>query len=241
MTSSTDAPFAVPTTPVLRSPKGPAVCSVQRPDADTFVLGPPRPIAWPSRAGTSLAGWVLMWAVLGFVMAAGVAQLLFLLGLALFLPVSWAWSALGDGAWGEVACALLLEGANIALLVLAVLALASQGRWVTFDRRRGLLTINRRPFGWRRRPRVVESWPLHEIVGIQLIRGGVAWESDPPDIYGGNYPVTGRNYDWYEFNLVLRGPDTPRLNLASGRDWMWIEQAGREVAEFLGVPLVDHL
>jgi hypothetical protein len=54
-------------------------------------------------------------------------------------------------------------------------------------------------------------------------------------------PLDVRKYDWYEFNLVLRGPDTPRFNLARGVDWMWMRQAGREVAEFLGVPLTDQL
>jgi hypothetical protein len=54
-------------------------------------------------------------------------------------------------------------------------------------------------------------------------------------------PLIERSYDWYEFNLVLRGPDAPRLSLASGREWMWMREAGRQVAEFLGVPLIDQL
>jgi hypothetical protein len=37
-----DTTLAVPTGPVLRSPKGPTVCSLHRPNAETLVLGPGR-------------------------------------------------------------------------------------------------------------------------------------------------------------------------------------------------------
>jgi hypothetical protein len=48
-------------------------------------------------------------------------------------------------------------------------------------------------------------------------------------------PITGA------FNVVFRGPTPSRLTIACGPDWPWMRQAGREVAEFLGVPLVDRL
>src|SRR5207253_4162587 len=117
--------------------------------------------------------------------------------------------------------------------------ISSRGQWVTFNRRQGLVTISRRPFGWRRPPRVVVSQPLADVVAVQLVYGGVATETQP-DMYGGMGPGIEHQYDWYEFNLVLRGPE-PRLNLANGRNWVWIRQAGKEVAEFLSVPLVDQL
>jgi hypothetical protein len=152
MSTSADSTLAVPAIPVLRSPKGPTVCSLQRPDADTLVLGPARASGWPSRANMSLSAWLLAWALLGFMIVAGALLLLLSVGLALTLPLYWAWSAWTDGAGGQVAGALLLEAALIALVALAVLALASRGRWVTLDRRQGLLTVRRRPFGWRRPP-----------------------------------------------------------------------------------------
>jgi hypothetical protein len=31
------------------------------------------------------------------------------------------------------------------------------------------------------------------------------------------------------------------MTVASGPDWIWMGQAGRQLADFLGVPLVDGL
>jgi hypothetical protein len=166
--------------------------------------------------------------------------LLLILGLALALPAYWAVNALARGAWGELALAVALEVVVLTLLVVAVLALASRGRWVTFDRRRGLLTVSRRPFGWRRTPRVVQSRPLQDIGAVQLVYGGVAEEGLPTSLDPFAVLVT-RRYDWYEIDLVFRDPAAPRMSLASGPDWVWMREAGLEVAEFLGVRVIDQL
>jgi hypothetical protein len=189
----------------------------------------------------NLGAWLVFWAFLGGMILMGGLLWLLILGLALSLPVYWAITALASRAWGEVAVAILLEVSLLALLVLAVLAVASTGRWVTFDRRRGLLTISKRPFGWRRPPRVVQSQSLPDVSAVQLVYGGVAEEVLGQSPYDDRSPPITRPYDWYEFDLVFRDPTVARLSLASGPDWVWMRQAGREVAEFLGVPIVDQL
>jgi hypothetical protein len=166
---------------------------------------------------------------------------LMILGLLLSLPIFWANSALARGAWGEVTLAVVAEGSLLALLILAVLAVASSGRWISFDRRRGLLTVSKRPFGWRRPPRVVQSRPLQEVGAVQLVYGGVAEEVLAQSPYDDRSPPIMQQYDWYEFDLVFRDPAVVRMSLASGPDWVWMRQAGREVAAFLGVPLLDQL
>ena len=242
MSESADTILAVPAGPVLRSPKGPTVCSLHRPSAETLVLGPARRAGgWPSRADMSLGGWLVGWAFLsGMILMGGLLWLL-ILGLALCLPVYWATTALESGLWGDMALAVLLEAGLLALLVLAVLAVASTGRWVTFDRRRGLLTVSKRPFGWRRPPRVVQSRPLSDVKAVQLVYGGISEQVLPQSPYDDHSPLITQQYDWYEFDLVFRDPTVPRMSIASGPDWVWMRQAGREVAEFLGVPLIDHL
>ena len=241
MSECADTTLAVPARPVLQYPKGPMVCSLERPDTDTLVLGPARRGGWPARANKSLGGWLLVWALLGGMILTGGLLGLLSVGLALFLPAYWATNALARGAWGEMALAILLEAGVLAVLILVVLAVASSGRWVTFDRRRGLLTVSKRPFGWRRPPRVTQSWPLQEVGAVQLVYGGVATDVLPQSPYDDHSLPMTRHYDWYEFDLVFRDSAVPRLNLASGPDWVWMRQVGREVAEFLGVPLIDQL
>lgn len=53
-------------------------------------------------------------------------------------------------------------------------------------------------------------------------------------------PVT-QPYDWYGFGLVRSDSSKPRMSIASGTDWVWMRQAGHELSEFLGVPLIDRL
>jgi hypothetical protein len=75
----------------------------------------------------SLGGWLVGWAFLsGMILMGGLLWLL-ILGLALCLPVYWATTALESGLWGDMALAVLLEAGLLALLVLAVLAVASHG------------------------------------------------------------------------------------------------------------------
>jgi hypothetical protein len=189
----------------------------------------------------SLGGWLAVWVFLGGMILVGGLLWLAILAVATMLPAFWALDAAGRGAWGEAVLASFVLSSVVALVVLAVLAVASGGRWVTFDRKGRLLTVKRRPFGWRREPRVVESWALSEVAAIQLVYGGVAEEVVSPSPYDDRSPPITREYDWYEFNVVFRGSTQVRLTITSGPDWGWMRQAGRELAEFLGVPLVDRL
>ena len=241
MSLGTDAMVDVPAKPVSRRPKGPGTCSLLRPDSDTLVLGPSRARGWPTRANMSTGGWLVVWAFLGGMILTGGLLWMLIVVVVLTLPVYWGNDAVARGAWGELVAASVLEVAVVTLLVLGVLAVASGGRWVTFDRKRLLLTVKRRPFGWRREPRVVESRPLDDVAAVQLIFGGVAAELLSQSPYDDRSPPITREHDWYEFNLSFRGSPESRMTLASGPDWVWMRQAGRELAEFLGVPLVDRL
>ena len=132
-------------------------------------------------------------------LACGPILLLSLAG-AWALPVYWGAGAASRGAWGELATAVILEVAVVGLLLCGVLALGSGGRWVTFDRQRRLLTVKRRPFGWRREPRIVESRSLDEVMEVQLLFGGVAEELLVQSPEERSPPIT-RPYDWYQLNV----------------------------------------
>jgi hypothetical protein len=40
-------------------------------------------------------------------------------------------------------------------------------------------------------------------------------------------------------NLVLDDGNTPRIQVANAEDQAWAQDAGKQLADFLGVPLVD--
>jgi hypothetical protein len=84
-----------------------------------------------------------------------------------------------------------------------------------FDRSNGNLIYGR--LGLR------EKLPLEQIVAVQCCFGG---------IHGSRSP-----YDTYQLNLVLQGGS--RLNLAHHSDSSWIQSTGRQIADFLTIPLVD--
>lgn len=42
-------------------------------------------------------------------------------------------------------------------------------------------------------------------------------------------------------NLLLSDPEGGRLNLTAHSGWPWMRQAGPQLADFLGVPLIDQL
>ena len=44
----------------------------------------------------------------------------------------------------------------------------------------------------------------------------------------------------YQINLVLDDPNTPRIQVANAEDLAWAQHAGKHLADFLGVPLVDQ-
>ena len=240
MSVQVDLLATVPAAPVLRHPKGRAVWSLESAGPDVLVLAPGDCRGGLRCAKMSLGGWLAISFSLGALLLFGVLSSLAVLVLVLGLPVYWAMHAFEQGSWLQAIAGAAIELLFVVLLVLAVLAASSGGRWITFDRGRGLLTISQRPFGWRRPPRVVNSRPLAEIAAVQLLYGGIATESLPsgPDAMA---PAIERPYDWYEFNLVLHGPQAPRMNLASGPDWTWMRLAGPEIARFLNVPLDDRV
>jgi hypothetical protein len=92
-----------PPVPVLRCPKGPAVWSLQRSDADALVLAPARATGWPARANTSLAGWLALWFLLGGLLLLGGLSWGAILAATVTLPAYWTMNAFGCGAWSEAA------------------------------------------------------------------------------------------------------------------------------------------
>jgi len=44
----------------------------------------------------------------------------------------------------------------------------------------------------------------------------------------------------YQMNLVLDDRNTPRIQVANVEDQVWAQNAGEQLASFLGVPLVDQ-
>jgi hypothetical protein len=128
-----------------------------------------------------------------------------------------------------------------ALLLLGILAPRGFHRWVRFDRRTGLMTISRRPFGFRQTLQVVRSRPLTDIVCIQLLYAG--WQSENVEIGEPGTPgsVIDRSYHSHQLNLVVNDSGEPRLNLSSHADVKWTREAGQRLAGFLRVPLVDQL
>jgi hypothetical protein len=227
--------------PVSQSPKSPAIFSVTRLDPEILILSQALWAGLPSRKETSLRSWLIDWTFLGGMLLLGGLSSLLVLGLSLTFPVYWATTALASESWDEMAFAILLEFGVLTLVVWLVLGMSSMGCWVTFDRRQGLITVSKRPFGWRRQPRVVRSCLLQDVSAVQLVYGGVVEDSLPQSPYDQPSLPIIRQYDWYKFDLVFRDPTIPRLNLAGDSDWTWMPQVGREVAEFLGVPVIDQL
>lgn len=90
-----------------------------------------------------------------------------------------------------------------------------------FDRCQGLMTYGR--------PWSVQTRPLADILAVQVIFGGRHQSSDS----GG--------YNTYQLNLVFKDPPRSRLNLSNHSDRQWTQEAGRRLAEFLKVPLLDQL
>jgi hypothetical protein len=128
-----------------------------------------------------------------------------------------------------------------ALLLLGFLAPRGFHRWVRFDRRTGLMTISRRRLGFRQSLQVVRSRPLTDIVCVQLLHAGSRSENSEIGEPGTPGSVIHQSFRSYQLNLVVDDPDEPRLNLSSHADAQWMRDAGRRLADFLRVPLVDQL
>jgi hypothetical protein len=95
-----------------------------------------------------------------------------------------------------------------------------------FDRQVGLLT-----FGWFG---LRGTYPLANLLAVQLIPGGLV--DRPAGPFG-----QGRESVSYQLNLVTADVHQDRLNLTDDSDLEWSRRAGQQLAEFLGVPLIDQV
>jgi hypothetical protein len=95
-----------------------------------------------------------------------------------------------------------------------------------FDRRAGLLTL-----GWFG---LKGTYPLAKVLAIQLVPGGLVDKAPAP---------FGRGVERvsYQLNLVIADTYEDRLNLTNDFDLAWTRQAGQQVADFLGVPVIDQI
>jgi hypothetical protein len=184
---------------------------------DVLVLGPKRGARW---SGVFLSLCVLVSGLMG-------------IGLTMY---SFYQEARGFGLviWGT---GLLLI---VGLLGFVLLSWLSTGTWIRFDRRAGLISLSRRPFGFRRAPRVYQTVPLAEVVCVQLIYNGFHTEEREIGVDDRKSYQTIQYYA-YQMNLVLERDTQGRMNLAHHSDWEWMRRAGGRLAECLQVPLVDQL
>jgi hypothetical protein len=103
---------------------------------------------------------------------------------------------------------------------------------VRFHRGTGLMTSG--PI-WSR-----QSRPLSDIVAVQLLSRVVSTEEIPP-LEGSQEPPETVELKECQMNLVLDDAHTPRVNVAVHWDEAWSRRAGKRLADFLGVPLVDQI
>jgi hypothetical protein len=113
---------------------------------------------------------------------------------------------------------LLLAG--VALLLL--FPFLAWGDRVVFNAATGRMT-----YGWWGR----QGRPLTDVLAVQLIPGEVQR----------HLGEEGGEYQTYQLNLVLDDARCPRFNLSDHADLAWTRRAGAELADFLGVPLLDQL
>ena len=95
-----------------------------------------------------------------------------------------------------------------------------------FDRQAGLLTL-----GWFG---LKGTYPLAKVLAVQLVPGGLVDKAAGPFGRGGERVS-------YQLNLVMADAYQDRLNLTNDSDLEWTRQAGEQVADFLGVPVIDQI
>jgi hypothetical protein len=143
----------------------------------------------------------------------------------------------GDEVWGVILFCSIGLLVMAAFLFLGLSGASGFKRWIFFDRREGVLTISRRPFGFRRSPQVIRTWPLRDLVCIQLLYSGFhSIEVGEPGT-----PGSVVYYHTYQMNLVFDDGKETRYNLASHSDWKWMREVAQELADFVGVPIADQL
>lgn len=109
------------------------------------------------------------------------------------------------------------------IITVAFALLTLLTRRFEFDRQAGEWRVLRRIGSGRR-------YPLEQIRAVQLIPGG--WHGGH-----GNRP----QFYTYQCNLVLADPDRPRLNLTNVSNWEATWRIGSDLADFLGVRLLDEV
>ena len=164
------------------------------------------------------------------------------LGMARFVYLFWwplGWVLLGAGTWGLgflVAAwiqndpRLWTEGLwfclmPIALSISAGMSLVHLPRFC-FDRDAGQL-VYRTPWALPHPKFFLHTMPLDRIVGLQIIRG-------TPKTYD-----DGDAFQTYQLNLLLDDTTQPRLNMTDHVDLACTQRHGREIADYLSIPLFD--
>lgn len=99
------------------------------------------------------------------------------------------------------------------------LVMVAASRWVVFDREESMVHVRSL---FKR-----ESWPLDEILAVQVVNGGYHSMSN------------GGGYTTYQLNLVRDGDKVSRVGLSNHSDRDWTAETGVTLAEFLGVPLLS--
>jgi hypothetical protein len=122
--------------------------------------------------------------------------------------------------WAAAIVLLVLVGGKVAALKPLL------WRRDRFDRKAGLLKLG--AFGLK------GAHPLAKILAVQLIPAGLV--DRPAGAFG-----RGGERVSYQLNLVMADAYQDRLNLTDDSDLKWTRQAGREIADFLGTPLLDQI
>ena len=125
------------------------------------------------------------------------------------------------------------------MLLLLVRGDLASRKWMTFDRRANRFLLEKR-VGFRNQRLVERTFPLDSIKAVQLLHSGRHSVSEPQGA-GDQQWISNREFHGYELNLVVDEKDAARVNLASLSDWQWIRDTGGQIAEFLGVPVIDKL
>jgi hypothetical protein len=155
----------------------------------------------------------------------GLLPTLFTVGVGVFLI----WQVVQAGPAGQVG--FQQWGVWLMIFVLGPLAQVATLKpmlWYRdhFDRLAGLLRLGL--FG------VKGTYSLAKVLAVQLVPGGLVHK--PPGPFG-----RGGERVSYQLNLVMADVYQDRLNLTDDTDLQWTRQAGQQIAEFLGVPLLDQI
>ena len=144
--------------------------------------------------------------------------LLFLLAAAAASRLAWGLLQAGNPVWAAAVVIVLGGAVAFVARVAGLMILTDRTR---FDRAAG--RASRRRLGW-----TVWSVDLREVVAVQCL-------------YAGQEQTRSGPVRQYQVNLVLQGANDRRVPVCGeGGDPVWVLALGRDLADFLGVPLVDQ-